>query len=442
MVTPIRCRTAGCLVALATLPVIGATALPSQDQLSAGYASEMAIANEAKERGDMATMEQAITRALRLGPGDEYAWRSLSWAQMHLGKWRESLQTARENVRRNGKTSWSLQQLYASAMAAGDIRLAGRALNEEERLPASARNRSLDDERKAFRAATNPTEYDLTWRLRVADYKVQRGEIVVNVPFRKHLWQRATVWFEGARSWRIEAVGNRDVAFVTPDSGDTIILRAKVTHTPEVRGGGFAERTRTAPVPADHALLLGPFRNRIDYDPADPQIQAIVAPMRRLKPGERVQAVLDWLAANIRYEAGYPDDLESILRNRKGVCHHQSNLMVAMCRALGVPALVAHGVRLGAGDGEIKDVVASHGWVEVWLDGRWVGVEPLNPNSLRLFDSGYLIVDATGRGSGPEDDHFLMHTPDGRHIEGIQGVAVSGSMRVVASRSARTRASR
>lgn len=395
------------------------------------YASEMEAANAAKARGDMAGMEQAILRALALGPGDEYAWRSLAWAQMHQGKWRESLATARENIRRNGKTSWSLEQLYASAMAAGDLRLAGQALKDEERLPQASRNRSLEAERAAYRAATHPTRYDLTWRLRVADYKLQKGELVINVPFRRHLWQQATLWFEGARSWRIEEVGRRDVAFVVPGDGDEVRLRATVIHTPEVRGGRFADRVREGRLPPDHSLLLGSFRNRIAYDPTDPELLAIVSPMRTLPPGRRVQAVLDWLAANVKYEFGYPDDLTSILRNRKGVCHHQANLMVAMCRALGIPALVAHGIRLGGGDGEIKDVVASHGWVEVWLDGRWVGVEPLNPNSLRYFDSGYLIVDAAGRGAGPGDDHFLMYTPDGRHIEGIQGVPVSGSMSIV-----------
>ncbi len=150
-------------------------------------------AEAAKARGDMAAMEQALIRAHAVGPGTEYTWRSLAWAQMHQGKWRESLANARENVRRNGKTSWSLSQLYESAMAAGDTALARRALDEEARLPAELRNRSLDGERRAFRAATRPTAYDLRWRLNVADYKIQKGEIVINTPFRRHLWQRATV---------------------------------------------------------------------------------------------------------------------------------------------------------------------------------------------------------------------------------------------------------
>jgi hypothetical protein len=351
---------------------------------------------------------------------------------MHQGKWRESLASARANVRRNGATSWSLEQLYESAMAAGDVALARRALDNELRLPQTARNRSLDAERAAFRAATKPTLYDLAWTVRVADYKIQRGEMVINTPARDHVWQKADVTFEGARAWRIEVIDRRDVLFVDPGDAKEITLRARVTHTPEVRGGGFAERTWASTLPADEKadVLLGVFRNRVDYDPADPALAQVIGPMKRGTPGQRVQAVLDWLAANVRYEEGYPDDLAAILRNRKGVCHHQSNLMVAMCRALGVPALVAHGVRLGAGDGDFKDVMASHGWVEVFLNGRWMGVEPLDPNSLRRFGSGYLVVDATGRGAGPVNDHFLMYTRDGRHIEGIQGLPVSGKSRL------------
>jgi len=350
---------------------------------------------------------------------------------MHQGKWRASLATAHANVRRNGKTSWSLEQLYESAMAAGDLALARRALADEAKLPPEARNRSLDAERAAFRAATQPTAYDLTWKVPVADYKLQKGEIVINTPFRRHLWQSAEVWVEGAKSFRIEEIGDRDVMFIVPGEATELTLRAKVTHVPEVRGGGYAERTLESHLPESMGIFLGGFRNRIDYDPNDPELRKIVEPMRKGKPGQRVQAVLDWLAANMKYENGHPDDIATMLKLRKGVCHHQSNLMVAMCRAIGVPAVVAHGVRIGAGDGEFKDAVGSHGWVEVWLNGTWVGVEPLDPNSLRRFGSGYLIVDATGRGAGPGNDHYLMYTPDGRHIEGIQGLPVSGKMRLV-----------
>lgn len=393
------------------------------------YGVWFAAAEAAKARGDWAGMEAALLRALRQGAGDEYAWRSLAWAQMLQGKWRDSLASARRNIARNGETSWSLAQLHESAMAAGDVGLAGRALDAELRLPVANRDRDLTAERAAFRAATHSTLYELSWRLRPREYRVQSGEVVINTPYRRHLWQSASLRVEGARTCRTETIDGRDVMFVDPGGADEVTLRARVTHQPAVRGGAFAERTTGPGCPPSMTSLLGRFRNRVDYDPSDPELRRVVKPLADGRPGERVQAILDWIAANIRYEDGYPDDLASILKSRKGVCHHQSNLMVAMCRAAGVPALVAHGVRLPSGAATFTDVMASHGWVEVYLDSRWVGVEPLNPHSLRAFGSGYLAVDATGRGVG--NDHFEMYTPDGRRIEGIQGVPVSGTARIL-----------
>ena len=76
------------------------------------YMSRCALA---KHAGDMAGVENAVLKALQYGPGDEYAWRTLAWAQGKQGKWPESLTNALENVRRNGVSGWSLEQLATSA---------------------------------------------------------------------------------------------------------------------------------------------------------------------------------------------------------------------------------------------------------------------------------------------------------------------------------------
>ena len=71
---------------------VGHAAPPTSHEV---YRTALDAAWSAKARGDWAAMEEVITRALRHGPGDEYVWRSLAWAQMHRGKWRESLATGR-----------------------------------------------------------------------------------------------------------------------------------------------------------------------------------------------------------------------------------------------------------------------------------------------------------------------------------------------------------
>jgi transglutaminase-like putative cysteine protease len=54
-----------------------------------------------------------------------------------------------------------------------------------------------------------------------------------------------------------------------------------------------------------------------------------------------------------------------------GVCQDHAHLMLACCRARGVPARYVSGY-IDPGDVPLS---ASHAWVDVWLDGGWVSVD-------------------------------------------------------------------
>jgi transglutaminase-like putative cysteine protease len=54
-----------------------------------------------------------------------------------------------------------------------------------------------------------------------------------------------------------------------------------------------------------------------------------------------------------------------------GVCQDHAHLMLACCRARGVPARYVSGY-IDPGDAEHT---ASHAWVDVWLDNGWVSVD-------------------------------------------------------------------
>jgi tetratricopeptide (TPR) repeat protein len=397
-----------------------------------GYDQWFARAEAAKRRGDMEAMERSLLQALNYGPGDEYAWRSLAWAQMRQGKWQESLANARENIRRNGETSWSLLQLHESAMAAGDVNLARQALARETQLNARQRNTDTRPAWRLFRQATQPTAYELEWRLKVSQYRIQGGELVLLSPLRKHSWQSAEVSVAGAHSYRIEHVDGKDILFIKPGSEQHIIVQAKIIHHPQVRGGIFLSRLTSDPPPPEYSSYLGPFRNRAVYEVGHPEIKRIASTLVGRNSAEQAQAVLDWLGANMKYEGGHSDELDSILRSRRGVCHHYSNLAVTLLRAKGIPAVVAHGVLLPPGDTELRDIEASHGWVEAYLAGiGWTALEPLDRNSLRSFRSGYLVFNTSGRGI--DDDHFVLSTHDGRRIESFQDEKVNGKGRLLAS---------
>lgn len=60
----------------------------------------------------------------------------------------------------------------------------------------------------------------------------------------------------------------------------------------------------------------------------------------------------------------------------RGVCQDHAHVMLACCRELGVPARYVSGYLLTDRD----DHIASHAWVDVWLDGkqRWFAIDVTN----------------------------------------------------------------
>lgn len=63
----------------------------------------------------------------------------------------------------------------------------------------------------------------------------------------------------------------------------------------------------------------------------------------------------------------------------QGVCQDYAHVFISLCRLAGVPARYAAGMMLGEG--------ASHAWAEVWLQGKWLGMDPTNN---RLTDETYI----------------------------------------------------
>lgn len=67
---------------------------------------------------------------------------------------------------------------------------------------------------------------------------------------------------------------------------------------------------------------------------------------------------------------------------RKGVCQDFAHLMIAMCRAVHLPARYVSGYLYDARRTDIRGAHASHAWVEVWIpNAGWFAMDPTN-NSL------------------------------------------------------------
>lgn len=108
----------------------------------------------------------------------------------------------------------------------------------------------------------------------------------------------------------------------------------------------------------------------------------------------RVQAVCDWLHANITYGAGSNASSTALdaYFSRRGVCRDFAHLGVSFCRALNIPARYVCGYLPDIGvppDGLPMDF---HAWFEVYLGGAW-----------RTFDARHnhprtgRVIIATGR---------------------------------------------
>lgn len=112
---------------------------------------------------------------------------------------------------------------------------------------------------------------------------------------------------------------------------------------------------------------------------------------------EQVLAIMHWVHAEFRYEAGSTSvntHIEEAFRLRRGVCQDFTHVVLGLCRAVGIPARYASGYLYNGPRDSLVGAQASHAWPEVFLPGvGWIGFDPTNDT---LADERYIKV-AVGR---------------------------------------------
>jgi transglutaminase-like putative cysteine protease len=86
----------------------------------------------------------------------------------------------------------------------------------------------------------------------------------------------------------------------------------------------------------------------------------------------RVQAIRDWVVARVKFRSNTSDVNTSAidtLVEGTGVCRDFAHLMIALCRALNIPARFATGIDYGADPA--LGPTDFHAYVEVYLAHRW-----------------------------------------------------------------------
>lgn len=104
-------------------------------------------------------------------------------------------------------------------------------------------------------------------------------------------------------------------------------------------------------------------------------------------PRAYLYRVLEWMDSNVAYMSRIPARHPwEVIEERRGDCDDRSNLLVAMLRARGIPAYTEFGFIVipgyvaegSAADGHFNYKIINggpHGWVMVYLEGRWIAVD-------------------------------------------------------------------
>lgn len=126
-----------------------------------------------------------------------------------------------------------------------------------------------------------------------------------------------------------------------------------------------------ADLPVDVLTYLWPSR----YCPSDQFGRFAERQFGTLSGGERVLAIVAWIAEHVDYRFGVSDSETTAARtfiDRAGVCRDFTHLGITLCRASGIPAraVSAYAHQLTPPD--------FHAVFEVWLSNGWWLIDPTN----------------------------------------------------------------
>lgn len=134
------------------------------------------------------------------------------------------------------------------------------------------------------------------------------------------------------------------------------------------------EEVPVSRLPPDVFAYVYPSR----YCQSDRLIRFATSEFGMLRQGHaRVQAILDWVRERVTFTSNTTNSSTSALDTlveRVGVCRDFAHLMIALCRAVNIPARFTTGTDYGA-DPQLGPP-DFHAYVEVYLGGRWYIFDP------------------------------------------------------------------
>lgn len=103
-------------------------------------------------------------------------------------------------------------------------------------------------------------------------------------------------------------------------------------------------------------------------------------------PAATARALVDWVRSTLRYERGVTQvsaTSADVLAIGAGVCQDFAHVVLALARAVGIPARYVSGYLHPDPDAELgwRTAGENHAWVELWL-GEWRGIDPVSGSAV------------------------------------------------------------
>lgn len=120
---------------------------------------------------------------------------------------------------------------------------------------------------------------------------------------------------------------------------------------------------------------------------------------------EKVQAIYNWMIANLEYDYDYHAfiqyfNVRRTLHTRKGVCYDFSNLFAAFCRSQNIPCYVVDGT-------PFDRATVDHTWNRVYYDDSWWDVDATNDISCTASGKTLYGFRKLDDASASDKDYFI-----------------------------------
>ena len=230
----------------------------------------------------------------------------------------------------------------------------------------------------------------------VFDYEMK---LSFSSPVTEHRFQLRCIPVTGARQQVVDAKITVEPAVELETTVDSFGSLVKTGYIPEphevfnykVTGIAFVDNEHIKP--EIHKPL---YRFDSALTIPGPSVEALIRVCRErvgslpaeATPIDRAREVMDEVFHAFVYTPGSTTirtTAEQALAQRKGVCQDYAHVMLSVCRHVGLTARYIAGLLGGEG--------ATHAWVEIYHDGRWIGLDPTHN---RMVDDSYITI-AHGR---------------------------------------------